>query len=183
MKHKVWAKGIIVVGNIGAPSSPDWFCEFPEATFLPSREVSGRRLKCAWTFQVWDTPPIIWSRRHQHFVIFVIIKNNDSTYCHLRRLHHYHCHQFQHCHQHHKTMLDSRDKNEIIFIIYTFIAANIIANLHHRYHRSHHNASQSVMSEVGSQPGDVGGEGGGGGATHFRGVWGAFKCGGGAGGG
>ena len=118
MKHKVWAKGVIVVGNIGAPSSPDWFCEFPEATFLPSREVSGRRLKCAWTFQVWDTPPIIWSRRHQHFVIFVIIKNNDSTYCHLRRLHHYHCHQFQHCHQHHKTMLDSRDKNENIFFIY-----------------------------------------------------------------
>ena len=82
-------------------------------------------------------------------------------------------------------MLDSRDKNEIIFITCTFFAANIIANLHHRYHRSHHNASQSVMSEVGSQPGDVGGGGGGGGgegggAAHLRAVWGAFKCGGGS---
>ena len=45
-------------------------------------------------------------RRHQHIAIFVIIKNIYLTYCHLRRLHHYHCqcHQYQHCLQHHETL-------------------------------------------------------------------------------
>ena len=113
-------------------------------------------------------------RRHQHFVIFVIINDNELTY----RIFGV------------SIIITVSNISIAISIIrqckivvmkmgssYTFVAATIMANLHHCYHQSHHNASQSVMSEIGSQPGHGvgaggggGGEGGGegGGAAHLR---------------